>query len=158
MDIEQTQTDNPGVIIRPPMLYLGVLAIGIGLSAIWPLYEIPSLVRWLLGPIFVVFGFAVLMGAMRLFGKAGTNVPTNMPTQAIVTSGLYAFSRNPIYIAVSVIYVGIAVMAASLWALLLLGPVLVVMTFGVIMREERYLVAKFGNEYLAYKAQTRRWL
>ncbi len=73
-------------------------------------------------------------------------------------SGPYRFTRNPIYLGMTIIFTGIAIAADSIWVLALLVPVLVIMNIGVIMREERYLEGKFGEDYRQYKASVRRWL
>ena len=103
-------------------------------------------------------GVADVAGAARLFQKAGTNVPTRKPTTALVTAGLYRFSRNPIYLSLSVIHVGIAVGTDNPWMLTLLVPTLIVVRYGVIAREEIYLEEKFGDDYRRYKAAVHRWL
>ncbi|MFI5210728.1 MAG: methyltransferase family protein, partial [Gemmatimonadales bacterium] len=68
------------------------------------------------------------------------------------------FSRNPMYVGMTLLYLGIALWANSLWPLLLLPAVLVVMRRGVIAREEAYLERRFGDEYRSYRARVRRWL
>ena len=81
-----------------------------------------------------------------------------MPSTTVVTTGLYRLSRNPIYLGLAALYLGLAFAANSGWAVILLLPILAVMRYGVIAREERYLEAKFGDDYRAYKARVRRWL
>ncbi len=98
-----------------------------------------------------------MMAAMGRFKAVGTSVPTNEPTRALATDGPYKHTRNPIYIALSLIYLGIAVMADSLWAVLLLVPVVVIIDRGVVRPEEVYLTEKFGEDYRDYCAETRRW-
>lgn len=92
------------------------------------------------------------------FRRAGTNVPSWQPSTALVTGGPYRFSRNPIYLAQTLIYLGLACGYGSAWPLALLPAVLIVMHHGVIRREERYLAARFGAAYRAYSASVRRWL
>ena len=75
-----------------------------------------------------------------------------------MTDGLYSFSRNPIYLALSAIYAGIGFLAGNIWILALLGPTLAVVRIGVISREELYLEGKFGRRYTDYKGSVRRWL
>ena len=87
----------------------------------------------------------------------GTNVRPDQPTLAIVTDGPFRFTRNPLYLATTGLYVAIALVVYSL-ALVLLAPMLVVLDWGVIRREERYLEAKFGEPYRVYRARVRRWL
>ncbi len=98
------------------------------------------------------------MAAVRRFKAAGTSFHTHEPATAILSDGLYGVSRNPIYLALTAIYLGVGVMADAGWVLALLGPLLLVMHYGVIAREERYLERKFGDEYLRYRAKVRRWI
>lgn len=150
--------DNPGVIVRPPLLYLGALVLGFGLDWIWPSQAIPDLVQYVGGATIAAVSFVPAIAAMRRFRKAGTNVPTTLPVTALVVDGPYRYSRNPIYVGLTLLYAGIGVAADNLWALGLLLPVLAVMRYGVIAREERYLEDKFGDAYRRYKARVRRWL
>ena len=89
---------------------------------------------------------------------AQTAVNPAMSTTAIVSDGVFSFSRNPIYLSLTMLYVGIGLLFNALWALLLLLPLIVVVQNGVIKREEKYLEQKFGDEYLRYKASVRRWV
>jgi len=93
-----------------------------------------------------------------VFRRAGTSVPTQTPTTALVIRGLYHYSRNPIYIALSLVHLGVAVAVDSPWIAATLPIVLIVIRYGVIAREEAYLEAKFGQAYRDYKARVRRWL
>ncbi len=79
-------------------------------------------------------------------------------SSALVTSGPYRFTRNPMYLGMASLYAGIALAFGLLWSLALLLAVLVVIDRGVIAREERYLERRFGDEYRIYKQQVRRWL
>jgi protein-S-isoprenylcysteine O-methyltransferase Ste14 len=90
--------------------------------------------------------------------RAGTSFRTERPTTAIVTAGPFRYSRNPIYVALTLLYLGIGMVLNALWVLLLIVPVIAVMQRGVIAREERYLERKFGDEYRRYQVRVRRWL
>ncbi len=152
------EPDCPGVIAPPPFIYLGFLALGFGLDWIWPVAVLPEAAQYLVGALLIVLGLAVALASIRRFKAAGTNIPTPKPTTAIVTDGPYRYSRNPIYIGLTAVYAGIGITADAPWVLVLLAPLLLVMHYGVIAREERYLERKFGAEYLDYKASVRRWL
>ncbi len=153
-----TEKDRPGVIAPPPLICLGFLLLGLGIDSVWPLSFVPDGARYPAGLGLFFLGAAVLAAAMRQFHKAGTNVNPSKPSTAIITSGLYRFSRNPIYVAMGVAYTGISIAVDSLWMLALLVPTLAVIRIGVIAREERYLERKFGDEYMRYKTSVRRWL
>ena len=150
--------DGPGVIARPPRLYLGFFALGLALDFALPAPFLATSVQVALAVLLLVAGFATVIAAMRQFGKAGTNVQTPLPTTAIVTDGLYRLTRNPIYLGISLIYLGLGFAVDSLWIVALLIVVLVIVHFGVVVREERYLESKFGDAYRHYKETVRRWL
>jgi protein-S-isoprenylcysteine O-methyltransferase Ste14 len=150
--------DSPGVIARPPLLYLGTLALGIGLDLLLPTSLPGREPRWVVAGLLGLAGLALLYVCFRRFQAAGTNVPTWMPTTALVISGPYRFSRNPIYLALTAVYLALALAHGSWWPLVLLVPLLIVMRYGVIGREERYLEGKFGDVYRAYCSSVRRWL
>ncbi|MGH7863706.1 MAG: methyltransferase family protein, partial [Candidatus Binataceae bacterium] len=152
--------DNPGTAVRPPRLYLGALVAGIVLGLIWsaPIVSDAPTGRIVVGLAIVAAGVWLMSIAMKLFSTAGTNVPTHLPVTALVTDGPYRYTRNPIYVALTLIYVGLAVLANTMWALVLLVPVLAVMHYGVVAREEAYLERKFGADYAKYREQVARWL
>ena len=153
--------DNPGVIAHPPFIYLGGLVAGMLLEAAWPLGAGLFNAGWPqvnLGILGVLTGAGLLAIAARLFVRAGTNIPTHRPSTALVTDGIYRWSRNPIYVALTTIYTGLALALGAWWALIVLPIVLAVMRYGVIAREEAYLEDKFGGAYAEYKKQVRRWL
>lgn len=148
----------PGVIAPPPLLYLGFLALGVGLNFAWPASAVPGVVQAPLGGAMIALGFAVVGMAFRQFRKAKTHIEPYKETTALVTSGLFRLSRNPIYVAMTLAYAGLGILLDNLWVLGLLVPTLVVMRYGVIAREERYLEGKFGEPYQRYRATVRRWL
>jgi protein-S-isoprenylcysteine O-methyltransferase Ste14 len=152
------QPDKAGVVAPPPLIFLGGLAIGFGLEALLPGGSLPGVVRWAGGGLLVLLGVGLLAAFERAFSARGTAVEPWKPTTAIVTSGPYRFSRNPGYLGMALVYAGIALLADAPWALVPLPVVVAVITYGVIKREERYLERKFGDEYLAYKRQARRWV
>jgi protein-S-isoprenylcysteine O-methyltransferase Ste14 len=90
--------------------------------------------------------------------EAGTNIQPNLPSTTVVSSGPYSLTRNPIYLAMTLLYSGIAILVNTVWPLFLLPLVLVVIRFGVIEREEGYLERKFGKSYRDYKERVRRWI
>ena len=100
----------------------------------------------------------LFLGSVGRFRAAGTPVPGNKATTAIVRTGPYRFSRNPIYLAFSLLTLGIAVWLNSLWLVATLVASVAVMACVVIPREEQYLERRFGAEYADYKKSVRRWI
>lgn len=156
--MDAKDTDNAGVVVKPPFLYLGVLAVGVVLEYLWPVPFLPETAQYAIGAVAILLGLATVAACMGRFRAAGTPVEPYKPTSAIVSDGLYGLSRNPIYVALTLVYLGIGVAIDSAWILALVVPILIVMRHGVIAREERYLERKFGAEYLDYKASVRRWV
>lgn len=152
------ERDRPGVIAPPPLLYGGALLAGAGLDWLIPLPLLDPGVGREPGIVLIALGLAVILWCGALFIRAGTAIEPYKPSTAIVSSGPYRFSRNPIYVALTAMSVGIGIWANSAWMLGLILPTLVVMQIGVIEREEKYLEAKFGDEYRAYRARVRRWV
>jgi protein-S-isoprenylcysteine O-methyltransferase Ste14 len=128
------------------------------LDLVWPVQFLPRDLGAPLGGPVVLAAVALFLVSVRRFRAAGTPIPGNRPTTTIVRTGPYRFSRNPIYLAFSLLQLGIALRVDSLWLVVTLVPAVALMSFVVVPREERYLEARFPSEYLAYKASVRRWL
>jgi len=152
--------DVAGVIALPPLIVLGFLVAAAVLEVIVPL-PVPvthSLARYVPGAMLAASGFFIIAVGTRLFAAAGTNVPPTLPTTALVVDGIYRRTRNPLYLGMTLVYLGLGVAAGSLWAIGLVVPLLWVINVGVVKREERYLERKFADAYRAYKARVRRWI
>ncbi|MFS8975881.1 isoprenylcysteine carboxylmethyltransferase family protein [Cupriavidus necator] len=151
------QVANRG-IMRPPLVYLGAIALGLLLHFPWPVRLVPRAVSGPLGGTAVLVAVALFVWAVRTFRTSGTPVPGNLPATTIVRTGPYRYSRNPIYLSFSLLQLGIAFWINSLWQLVTLVPAVALMSFVVIPREEHYLESRFPSDYLSYKASVRRWL
>lgn len=146
------------MLVRPPLLYLAAIVAGIAADLIQPLPWVPSASERIVGIPLVLIAVAVFVAAVRVMRRAQTGIRAHEPSTTIVEQGPYRFSRNPIYVAMSLLHLGIAVWLNSLWLLATLAFAVVVVSFGVIAREERYLERKFGESYLQYKRRVRRWI
>jgi protein-S-isoprenylcysteine O-methyltransferase Ste14 len=150
--------DNPGIIAPPPLIYAGTLAVGLLLSRVFPTKFLPRLLRLSVGPLCI--GTASLLARLA-FGelrRANTTVNPTQPTTALVTEGPFRYTRNPLYMSLTLLYTGIALIANAVWAMALLPVALLIINRGVIDREEQYLERKFGRQYLSYKESVRRWI
>jgi protein-S-isoprenylcysteine O-methyltransferase Ste14 len=152
------EQDKAGVVAPPPLIYLGPLVFGLLLNRRFPITFLPRRIARSLG-------WPLLSGGVLLIGwfewamrHAGTPANPYKPVSRMVTEGPFHYTRNPAYLSMTMIYTGIASLANALWAILLLPVALFVIQRGVIEREECYLERKFGEEYLRYKAQVRRWI
>jgi protein-S-isoprenylcysteine O-methyltransferase Ste14 len=156
-----TDTGTAGVIARPPLLFLGALLIGFVLDRLLRLpLPVPAidLAHWIIGGSLILIGLALAAAGIRNFLRAGTPVPTNEPSRALVTTGVHGWTRNPIYLGMFLLYGGIGVAARSPWILILTLPLAITIRYGVVAREEAYLERRFGDAYRDYKTRVRRWL
>jgi protein-S-isoprenylcysteine O-methyltransferase Ste14 len=145
-------------LARPPLIYLIAIVLGIAIHYLWPVPLVPRAIGAPVGVIVVLAAVALFITSVRTFRAAGTPVPGNRPTTTIVGTGPYRFSRNPIYLAFSLLQLGLAFWVNSLWLLITLVPAVALMSLVVIPREERYLDGRFPAEYSSYKASVRRWI
>src|SRR5215210_3020984 len=144
------ERDNPGIRAPPPLIYLGALVLGLLLDRRRHLPFLPGGVARGLG--FSLLGGAVLNGwFLRTIRKTDVPIRTDKPVPRLTTEGPFRYSRNPSYLALAMIYAGMASLRNSLWAMLLLPLVVMVIQREVIGREERNLEHTFGEEYLALR-------
>jgi protein-S-isoprenylcysteine O-methyltransferase Ste14 len=152
--------DNAGVIVFPPVLLLATAAVGIILDWFLPLgflAQLPWVPRLVAGALLFALGASAPIMMRRAFVAAGTNMRPDMPSTALVTTGLFAHARNPVYVGGALALIGLALMRGSDWILVLMVPALLVLHYGVVLREERYLEKTFGAAYLAYRAAVPRY-
>jgi protein-S-isoprenylcysteine O-methyltransferase Ste14 len=149
-------SEAPPVAVHPPVLVAGALGAALLLGWLAPVRLSggwPGLGALLVGAALGLGLWAVL--ALR---EARTGIPTWEAATALVTTGPYAWSRNPIYLAMALLMAGLALASGSLWMALAAAGAVAGLDRGVIAREEPYLAARFGADYAAYRARVRRWL
>ena len=151
--------DNPGVIAFPPLIWLINTAISLLVHFFVVRLPIMSYGACLVcGIVLVILAPALAISAVVTFKKAGTNVNPSEPTLTIVRGGPYRFTRNPMYLALCLLQVALGFFLNDWITLLFVVPLALIMHYGVVLREERYLTAKFGEPYLELKREVRRWL
>lgn len=153
--------DHAGVFVPPPLLFVIPILVAVMLHSRrpWPIVAGPLMGLALAGFFMVAAGIAIGLASVYTFRRAATTIlPAGRPTTAIVETGPYRFTRNPMYVAMTCAYIGLSLVFNTVWALLLLPLVVIVVDLSVIRREERYLTAKFGEPYREYCARVRRWL
>jgi protein-S-isoprenylcysteine O-methyltransferase Ste14 len=153
----RSQDRGPDIIAPPPLLYAGPLLAGFALDLLLPLPRLPGALR-LVGLPFLAAGIALAIWFLLAMRRAGTPVDPREATTALVQSGPFRYTRNPAYVAFTLTYLGVSLLAGARWPLVLLPVVLVVVDRGVIRREERYLEVRFGSDYSGYQRRVRRWL
>ena len=155
---KNNNTDNPGVIAPPPLIYAGALVVGLLANRCYHIPFLPRRVARILGWPLLACGLVVGFLGSREMRRAETNIDPYKPATSVVTGGAFRFTRNPLYLSMTLVYGGISALANALPAALLLPIVLRLMQRGVIEREERYLESKFGDEYIEYKEEVPRWI
>lgn len=147
-------SDTAGVIAPPPLLALIAIVLGLLLDWLLPAYLLSVLLSWgtriLLGAELIAAGLALAIMAERQFRRAGTEVKPWKPSTAVVTTGVFAYVRNPMYVGVMAASLGLAILLASDWMVVMTVVLALVLHFGVVLREERYLAARFGEPYVRY--------
>ena len=153
--------DIPGVIAPPPLIAVVVVGLGLALDFLWPAFGVAaSLSLWLrigIGALVAIAGGMLALAAERRFKAVGTNVPPWKPTLHLAAGGVYERLRNPMYVGLLLLAGGVGFAFASSWTLMLLVPMALLLHYGVVLREERYLEAKFGDDYRRYRARVPRW-
>lgn len=150
--------DRARIVAPPPVIYMGGLGVGLLLEWLWP----TRLLNWSLavgaGSAILISGVFGAVAAIRTVWRAKTPIDPYKATTVLVTDGLFRFSRNPIYVSDTLIYVGLSLTLNAWWPLVLTPVLIWIMRVGVIAREEEYLERKFGDEYFRYKRRVRCWL
>jgi protein-S-isoprenylcysteine O-methyltransferase Ste14 len=153
--------DTAGVIAPPPLIALAVLIVGLVLDRLLPAFVLQVLLsfpeRITVGALLCGAGGALAIPAVLGFRSARTHVEPWKPATALVTDGIFRWLRNPMYVGLGLLVAGIGIALASDWTLVMLLPGAAILHVGVVKREERYLEAKFGNVYRAYKDQVPRY-
>ncbi|MEO6299967.1 MAG: isoprenylcysteine carboxylmethyltransferase family protein [Paracoccaceae bacterium] len=153
--------DRPDIVIFPPLAMLIAIVAAVALEWLLPLQILPPPFQfWMtvIGALLFFASLAVAVSGARTFAKYGTNVDVRHPALKVVETGPYRFTRNPMYLGMVVGQFGLAMAFSLDWALIGGVALWAVLHYGVVLREETYLTAKFGATYTAFKSRTHRWL
>jgi protein-S-isoprenylcysteine O-methyltransferase Ste14 len=154
--------DRPQLIAPPPLILLAAIIIAAGLEYLAPLSLLPApgWRNWLswVGALLILAGIISAVSGVREFRRQGTNVDPRQPALTLVTTGPYRFTRNPMYLGMALLLAGIVLGFSLDWGILVWIAFILVINYGVIFREERYLTAQFGAPYTEFLVGTRRWI
>ena len=155
---ETPAADEHPFVPPPPLVYAGFFAVGLGLDYLWPAPLLSATVQYAIGFALVAAGLALFGLTLREFAQAATRAHHRKPTTTVITSGPFARSRNPVYVSMTVCFVGAAIAVDGPLVLAMVAPAVAVIRGFVIRREEAYMARKFGVDYERYTATVRRWM
>jgi protein-S-isoprenylcysteine O-methyltransferase Ste14 len=152
--------EGAAVRFPPPFVPLIALALGVVVHLwVWPFsLGVSGVLRYGLGGVLVAAGLGVMAAAMQLFRRTGQDPAPWEKTPEIISTGIYRFTRNPMYLGMGLLQAGIGVALDNAWVVLAVVPVWLTIQLIAIRHEEAYLERQFGQVYLDYKASVRRWL
>ena len=150
--------DNPGVIAFPPLIWLVNAVISVLVHLFIRLPIMRSGLCLVCAIVLIILAPTLALSALRTMKAAGTNVDPAKPALMIVRDGPFRFTRNPMYLALCLVQIALGFFLNDWITLLFVVPLAVIFHYGVILREERYLIAKFGEPYLQYTREVPRWI
>jgi protein-S-isoprenylcysteine O-methyltransferase Ste14 len=156
----ENKMNHPGVYIPPPLIYAAIFMVSLLFQKYSPLDNVffQSFTSRILGIILIFIGFFINIPALVQFLKSKNTVVTIKPARSLQTSGIYAITRNPMYISLALFYIGLAFLVGNWWTIVFFPVLLLIVQEYVIKHEEKYLESAFGQEYLQYKSKVRRWV
>ena len=150
--------DLDGVQTPPPVVYLALMLFGVGLQFRWPIPFLAPGTQYAIGFTVIVLSIVLFGLVLRTFLASKTSLDHRRPTTALIRSGPFRYSRNPIYVSMTMLGLGAGALLNNFWIVLAMVPAVFVIRYFVIAKEEALLEKKFGDEYLRYKASVRRWI
>ena len=154
----EPKTDHASVVVNPFVIYLGVAIAAVALQQIAPLPFIAQTPARVLGLLLIALNFGFGLPALQGMLRAKTSPNPHRPSTALVLSGVYRFTRNPMYVGLTLVFAGVLTFFKVTWGLVFIPLVVVLITIWVIVPEEKYLENKYGEDYLQYKSSVRRWI
>ncbi len=156
--MESEPQDHADKLFPPAFIYIAGLAIGLVAHLLYPVQVLPTPIAIGIALLLIVISGPIFVTTRRAYFRTKTTFYFSEASSVLITDGPYRFSRNPGYVSLALLYGAVGLLFNSLWILIMVVPAVVVVYFGVIKREERYLEEKFGDEYRKYKATVRRWV
>lgn len=153
--------DSAGVWFPPPVYFLIGLIVGFAVQHFYPIHLAKPghrVILYGLGGLWILLGLALAGWALFDFRRAGTSAFPHAPSSNLVAGGPYRWSRNPMYISLALVSIGIGLFANALWPIVSVPLALVLVDVLVVRREEHYLDRRFGESYRDYHRRVRRWL
>ncbi len=158
MTDRKNHDDNAGIITHPPVFYVAASVIGLGLDYMWPISMGYDSLRITGAVIIFCLSLVFVVGGFNKFRQNEEDFNVHSSTEKILSSGVFGFSRNPLYLSLLLLIISIGLYFDKVWLLIICVPLILVINKMVIEKEEAYLESKFGDEYHDYKKKVRRWI
>lgn len=154
------KSKGPGIYIPPPLLYIVIFAGALFIQKRLPVSDVlfGKAITKIIGSAFLIVALFFLTKSLRQFFLTKNTVILIKPASSLQTTGVYAITRNPMYLGLALVYLGTTCFIGNWWNVILFPVLLIIVQEYIIKREEKYLSAEFGQEYEAYKNKVRRWL
>lgn len=149
---------STGLKLPPPIIYATILFFGLALNYFFPIAFLTDVWGYGVGIVLIVVSMAIIPFVIIRFKKAKTPFDVRRPAKVLITDGPNRFTRNPGYLSLTLLYLGIGFILTNIWIVGLVSPIVLIMDLWIIRSEERQLEALFGEQYLQYKRAVRRWL
>jgi protein-S-isoprenylcysteine O-methyltransferase Ste14 len=158
----QTSSAERGAQVRfpPPLVFLFGILLGLVFDSVVMPAPVPvrRAVSVTGGLLLLAAGLSLIASARALFVRTGQSPIPWKPTPSLIGQGPYRYTRNPMYVGITLVEVGFGVAVNNLWIAVFAVPALVIVHFMAVIPEERYLTEKFGEPYRRYLAEVRRYL
>ena len=153
-------TDSPGIYFPPPLIYAVIFLAAVFIQKKIPIDDhfFKSRMAPVIGILFLLLAVYFGTRSMNQFIQTKNTIVPNKPAASLQTTGVYHSTRNPMYLALVMLYLGLSCLIGNWWNIILLPLLLLIIQEYIIKKEEKYLVRKFGQEYIDYRHRVRRWL
>lgn len=156
----KNKEDSPGVYIPPPLIYalifLAAVFIQKKISIDDSIFHLQ--ITKIAGVLFLIISLVFLISSLRQFFISKNTLIPIKPASSLQVNGIYNITRNPMYVGLAFVYLGISCFVGNWWNIILFPFLLLIVQEYIIKREEKYLLRRFGQEYVVYKTKVRRWL
>ncbi len=152
--------DGPGVYLPPPLLYVLIFLLSVLVQKQFPLPLVffTTNISFVLAIIFVIAGLCIVLPALIKFFRTKNTLIPFLPANSLQTTGIYSITRNPMYLGLLFLYIGIGFLKGNFYTMMLIPLVILAVDYLVIVKEEKYLIRAFGNDFLEYMKNVRRWI
>jgi len=151
------QEATTGIRVIPPLIYLVGIIVGLVLEYLWKSYKLSVVFRVSVSLMLLIVSVVLIGLTLKQFKSSKTPFDVRKSASSLITDGPFQFSRNPGYIALTLLYMAFGILLSNMWVLVLVVPILLIVDIHIIRKEEANLLAVFGDHYIEYQSKVRRW-